>query len=369
MMLLYARRLLQRQALRLSLTIIAVALCAVMMQFLLATYRGVADGSVDYVRANECDLWVVQRNSTNMLRGTSFLTAERGDSIARRAHVRSASPVLLLLPNIRTAAGQATIFLAGYDPSQSVGGPPEIVEGRTISSDSDIVLDKAFARKLGISIGDVVTINDSALTVTGISTGTNAFVIQYGFVTLERARRVAGIPNLVSMYLITVDSGADVSDVKHDIESSVAGVAVFDHDRFLANNLNEMESGFLPLLYAIAGIGLVVMTVVLSLLLSITILERRRDFAIMKTLGAPSGYLPASIALQSAMTALLGLTVAAIVYPALIALIETVSPAINTTTTVSQVALVAGACTLVSQVSALLAMRRLRTIYAMEVFR
>lgn len=53
-----------------------------------------------------------------------------------------------------------------------------------------------------------------------------------------------------------------------------------------------MESGILPLLYVIALIGAVVLTVILSLLLSINILKRRKDFAVMKTLGSPQRYLP-----------------------------------------------------------------------------
>ncbi len=52
-----------------------------------------------------------------------------------------------------------------------------------------------------------------------------------------------------------------------------------------------MKSGFLPLLYTVAAIGAVVLTVILSLLLSVNILERRRDFAVLKTLGSPPAFL------------------------------------------------------------------------------
>ena len=118
-----------------------------------------------------------------------------------------------------------------------------------------------------------------------------------------------------------------------------------------------------------SGIGVIVMTTVLSLLLSITILERRRDFAIMKTLGAPRGYLPVSVALQSLLLALLGIACGMLLYPLLVSAVESASPEISTRTTAAQAALVTGICVAVSQASALFSMRRLRTIYAMEVFR
>lgn len=368
-MVLYARRLLQRQPQRLLLTILAIALCAVMMQFLLASYQGVSDGSVAYIRRNASDLWVMQRNTTNLLRGTSFLTSAHGEALRVNTQVRSASPVLLLLPTLHAGARSSTVFLAGYEASRGKGGPPQIVEGRAIAGDDEIVLDRSFATKLQITPGDTVRIQETRLCVTGLSEGTNAFVIQYAFVTLACAQRIAGIPDLVSLYIIDLAGGSDPQTVAHDLERDDGTIAVFTHAAFLDNNLKEMESGFLPLLFAIAGIGVVVMTIILSLLLSITILERRKDLAIMKTLGAPRGYLPAGIALLSLLLALLGIAAAGMLYPLLVILVEHLSPEINTLTTLPHVVLVVAICVTISQVSALMAMRRLRSIYALEVFR
>lgn len=368
-MVLYARRLLQRQPQRLLLTIMAIALCAVMMQFLLASYQGVSDGSVEYIRKNVCDLWVMQRNTTNLLRGTSFLTSAHGDALRASSRVRTASPVLLLLPTLHAGRRSSTIFLAGYEVSAGRGGPPEMVEGRAIAGDDEIVLDRSFGMKLGIVPGDTVRIQESRLVVTGLSEGTNAFVIQYGFVTLACAQRIAGIPDLVSLYIIDLTGGSDVHAVARDLEREVGSIAVFPHATFLDNNLKEMESGFLPLLFAIAGIGVVVMTIILSLLLSITILERRKDLAIMKTLGAPRGYLPGGVALLALLLALLGIVAATLLYPLLVGIVESLSPEISTQTTLPHVVLVVAICVTISQVSAMLAMRRLRSIYALEVFR
>ncbi len=367
-MFLYAFRLLQRQPQRLFLTIAAIALCAVMMLFLLATYRGVADGSVDYIRRNGCDVWVLRQNSTNLLRGTSFLTAAIENEIRSCDGVRDAHPVLLLLPSLHRGAQRATVFLAGYDHTQRLGGPPALFAGRGVHSDSDIVLDRAFARKMEVGIGDTVSINGTRLTVCGLSTGTNAFVIQYGFVTLARARSVAGIPDLVSLYLVEAAPGAIPDRLVRRIEEKVPGTAGFTDGTFLENNLAEMESGFLPLLFAIAGIGVVVMTVILSLLLGITILERRRDFAVMKTLGAPRGYLPGSIAVYALMLALFGIAAGLGMFPLLVSLVERISPEINTVTTLPHVLLVVALCIVVGEGSALLSMRRLHSIYALEVY-
>jgi len=51
----YALKTLQDQPLRLALTVGGIALCMVLMLFLLSVYRRVADGSVEYLRASHAD--------------------------------------------------------------------------------------------------------------------------------------------------------------------------------------------------------------------------------------------------------------------------------------------------------------------------
>ena len=48
----------------------------------------------------------------------------------------------------------------------------------------------------------------------------------------------------------------------------------------------------MPLLYVIALIGAVVLTSLLSLILSVYVLEQQKDYAIMKALGAPVELVP-----------------------------------------------------------------------------
>src|SRR5512141_3426349 len=93
----YAVRTLRSQPLRLILTAGGIALCIVLVRFLLAVYRGVADGSVEYIRQNRVDLWVIQDNATNILRGSSLLSLDQINAIARTPGVRTAAPALFLL--------------------------------------------------------------------------------------------------------------------------------------------------------------------------------------------------------------------------------------------------------------------------------
>jgi len=295
----YAIRILFHQPYRYILTAGGIGLCIVLMLFLLGIYKGVSDGSVEYIRQNTADLWIMQKNTTNILRGTSILSTAHGYVLGDTPELENISPVLFLLSTIKMDDKSATVFLGGYDLTAKYGGPPELIAGRHILNDNEIVLDISFAAKHGLHVGKTVSLNDQSLFICGLSTGTNAFVIQYAFVSLKRAQSLIEFNNLVTCYCADVRVGAMINTVREKLVDEVPGVVVFTHDEFLQNNIFEMESGILPLLYAVAAIGSIVLTVILTLILSINILEYRTDFAVMKALGSPPGFLPKMIVNQA----------------------------------------------------------------------
>jgi len=364
----YALRTLLDQRLRLALTVGGVALCVVLMLFLWSVYEGVRVGSVEYVKRSEADLWVLQRHSTNILRGTSYLPEAQGRALRALPGVASASPVLFLMGGIDGDDGASTLYVAGFDPETGVGGPPALAAGRAPVRDDEIVLDRAFAKKVGLDVGDEVRIGDARLDVTGLSTGTNMFVIQYAFTTLARAQRLAGLPGTVSTWLVSLEPDAEAASVAEAIRAAL-GAEVYDHETFLANNVREMESGFLPLLYAIALVAAVVLTAILSLILSVHVLERRGDFAVMKALGAPSAFVPGVVARQALWIAALGSLAALLVFRPFVAGLEALAPEVGTRSTPLQVAVVVLAAVGISLVASWLPIRRIRRIYALEVFR
>jgi uncharacterized membrane protein YfcA len=71
---------------------------------------------------------------------------------------------------------------------------------------------------------------------------------------------------------------------------------------------------------------------------------------------------------QALMLTMLGMAAGVVIYPAMVFAVERLSPEINTVTTLPHILLVAALCIIVGQSSAMLSMRRLRSIYAMEVY-
>ena len=126
--------------------------------------------------------------------------------------------------------------------------------------------------------------------------------------------------------------------------------------------------GFLPVLYTVAVIGAVVLTVILSLLLSVNILESRKDFAVLKILGSPKWFLRRIIIAQSQLISFAACIVALALFFPLVNVLEIVNPEISTKSSLSQVIMVILTVGIMSFISSLISVRRLRRIYLMEAF-
>ncbi len=365
----YALKTLAKQYLRFIITAFGIALCLMLMLFLLAIYYGVSDASVRYVRENDTDIWVLQRHAANLLRGTSLLTSKHGSILKEVEGVKSIAPILFFTATVNVPGNTASMHLVGYDPGTGKGGPPEIVEGDSLQSNDQIILDYAFAAKYKLEVGDKLPIRDDTLTVAGLSSGTNLFVIQFAFITLAEARRLLGISSILSCYQVMIMPGYELRSVAEKIRYASSDFAVFDRATFLSNNIHEAETGVMPLLYVVALIGAIVLTALLSLILSVYVLEQQKDYAIMKALGAPAGFISRIVIQQSLILAGSGMVIGILMFDPMLNAVKRFSPTISAESSVHQVIIVASGLLVISLLSPIMPLVRQRRIYPLEVFR
>jgi len=364
----YVIRILTDKPIRFALTFTGIAFCIILILFILGVYNGVAEGSIEYIKKTPADIWVLQGNNNNIMLGTSIIPANYINIIKRDSLIESASAVFLFFTNIIVENDSATVLLTGYVPG-ATGGPPKIIEGREILKDDEIVLDKSFAAKHNIAVGNIIFIQDDTLRVVGFSTGTNAFVTQYAFVTLKYGQSIVDLPGLASFFIIKARDEKYIPTIMNSIKKKFGGtLSLFTNKTFLINNIREMEAGILPLFYAIAVIGGIVLSIILSLILSVNILEKRRDFAIMKILGSSQWFLDKLVIAQALAISLTALLFAIAAFFPLLRFVEYVSPEVTARVGVSHILLVAFVTIIISLLSSLLACKKTRSIYPLEVF-
>jgi putative ABC transport system permease protein len=357
------------QPFKFFLTAIGIAFCVMLVFFLLGIYRGVSVGSVEYVQKSNADLWVLQKHATNILRSTSILRSRHGIALEEMEGIDSVGSVVFIMASVQLPQGPKTLYFTGYDEETGQGGPPELFSGRNIAADREVVLDHSFAAKYHINLGDSLKVKNDTLTVVGLSKGTNMFVIQYAFISLSEAYRIIGFAGIASCYLVKLKKNTNQKTIIQSIRQTMPDVEVFDRETFLQNNIKELDSGILPLLFFIAMLSCVLLTSILSLILSINVLEKRRDFAVMKAIGAPVGFIIKTVIFQSFMLAFSGLLIALVLFYPLINLVEYLSPEVSIMVTSAHIAAVTAGVFIISLVSAVFPILKLRKIYPMEVFK
>ena len=364
----YAFKTLINQRGRFIITSFGIALCIILMLFLLSIFRGVATGCMRYINESDADLWVLQKHTSNIMRGTSLLMMNQGSIIKEIPGVKQVAPVFFFSSSVKTPNAFATVRLTGYDINTGVGGPPELYKGNELENDSQIILDHSFAFKYKIHLGDKITLNDDTLLVKGLSSGTNMGVYQYAFITLKKAQSLIGFPGIVSFFQVRIEEGSDPFKIAVLIRSKLPDVTVLDRKTFLQNNKHEMESGFLPMLYVIAIIGSIVLTAILSLILSVYIMEQRRDYTIIKALGAPSGFIPGIVLQQALILAVSGMLIAVILFFPLLKAVEKIAPEVATESSGWQIIGVFAGLIIISLVSSFFPVLKLKNIYPLELF-
>jgi len=339
------------------------------MVFLMAVYRGIEFGSVEYIKSNDAELWVLQEHATNILRTTSILPVKFKEIIEGIEGVSSVNPVGFLLASVKTEKGPASLYLTGFDPSTGIGGPPVIVEGRNVERKGEIVLDAAFAKKYGLESGDLLPVKKDTLLITGICSGSNMFVIQYAFISLDQLWSVMGFSDIASCFQLSTKESADKSQIINNIYHSLNDVVVYEKVAFLANNQREMQSGLLPLLFMVATISAIVLTAILGLILSVNIIEQRNDYAIMKALGSPGFYIHSLIHIQSMVLSFTGFILGIVLFYPVVLLVQFVSPEVSVISTFRQYLVVGAGILIISVFSSLMPVRKISHIYPLEVFK
>jgi putative ABC transport system permease protein len=304
-MLLLGFRYVIREPMRLGLTAAGVALAVLLTVFLAGVYRGAVSGSLRYIEQADADVWVGRTGTWNLMRSGGLLPLKTRERIARVPGVRGVEPMLAALAPATVDGGRRTLLVIGLWPGAASSRPKLVVEGAAVPKPGEVVIDRAFATRARLRLGDSLTLAEHRLRISGITRQTNLLVTQYAFVSREDLARLLGLGRSATFFLVRARD-EDAAALARRIEVRVPGVAAFDREAFLANNRREIASGFLPVLWAIALLGLAVGGTVVALMTYVAVLEKRADYALLGALGGGEGLRSLVVLEQALAAALLG---------------------------------------------------------------
>ena len=211
-------------------------------------------------------------------------------------------------------AVQANVYGLPSSPFRWAG----LATGDWPTSSDQITLSTDAASKLGVEVGDQVTIGDTKLTVTGLSDDPGSLFAQTAYMTHD----AVAADSSSTTWLVKIDSGADPSAVATAIRDSLKGMAgmpkpgttsgtlqvtpAADYQREAVTALTGDFDVFKYMLFAFAGIALMVGMIIIFTTFLILLAQRRRQIGLLRAVGASGGQVRGQFFVESVIVGAVG---------------------------------------------------------------
>lgn len=363
-----AWRNLARDRARLLISVGGVAFAVLLILLLRGLYAGILDSSTAYVRGVETDLWIAQEGTPgDFFHSMSLMPVSTIREIAEVEGVTGVVPLLARPVVFTHGARDVDFFLLGVDPEAPWAAPSTAEAGTRIPGPGEVVVDRVFADNNRITLGTVLDLRGTPLTVAGITGEGNAFITQFAWTHYADAELLLGADGVVNYVLVRVDG--DPEQIAPRIESQVSGVKPMTTSDFAQANISDLEEGVLPIIWVLVVIGLGVGTVVIGLTIYTATIERRREYGMLKAIGFTNRRLIAVVWTQTITAGVMGLIAGIALTFALAALLVRVTPVFVTSFGIADVAFVTAAALLMSFLASTLPIRPVLRLDPADVFR
>lgn len=212
------------------------------------------------------------------------------------------------IPGVVEAVPVGNLLLEGrvvdgieYDSFRRVSAL-RVVEGRAIQSGDEAMVDRVFQRGRNAKVGDEFRLFERSFRIVGVYEPEALGRIKIPLATLQDHVNRQG---LASMILVKLDDPARTEEVARAIK-----------EIFPKNDVRLTRD--LPILYArgtpalqtflklVVALSVIVSSLVILLAMYTTVTERTRQIGVLKSLGAPKGWIATQILKEAALISLFG---------------------------------------------------------------
>jgi putative ABC transport system permease protein len=374
-MLLVARKNLFSERTRLAISIGGVALSVFLIGILLSLFRGWNDQVGSFVEEVPADLWVASDGTTDFAAAGSILPDGLSRQLEFAPDVDVVSPLIVRPMEMYRSQDPSDktfdVQLVGYDPRIGLGGPLEVIEGKSPPGPNEIVVDKEMHERHNVNIGDKLVRGTKSLTVVGYSKGGDFVYTQVSFVTLDTATNFLDLdpPGQRTFIVLKLTEGADVDLVAERMELATPQVEFIKGDDFAQETRDRIMGNVLPILIVVLIVAFIVGLAVAGLTIYTATIEKSREYGILKAEGFTNPYLYRVVFEQSIVTGVLGFAVGAGATLLVAPFAQDRVPQFVVFVRWQDILAIAGATGLMALLAAYIPIRRLTSIDPVSVFK
>ncbi|MBL1141382.1 MAG: FtsX-like permease family protein [Proteobacteria bacterium] len=286
---------------RFVLTCFGLSLLLGVVLSMIGIYRGLVEDALTLARSPQADIWVVESDSRGPFAESSRIPGDTREAIARLYGVSAAGAITYQSVETKYGAKKLRLYVVGYELDR-LGGPDKIVAGRSIvRSHYEMVAD----RRSDLSLGDRVPLGRNMFTVVGLTENRVASSgdpvvylslrdsqeLQFELAPPAARREMArdeGVPgiNTVNTVIARVSPNVEPDLVAKAARQwkHLAAMTQMEQEIILTRSVVERARKQIGLFTAIL---LTVSTVIIALIIYTMTMDKLREIATLKLIGAP----------------------------------------------------------------------------------
>jgi putative ABC transport system permease protein len=290
--------------LRSTLSIAGVGLVIVLILILNGFLVGVDRVASTYLDHAPGSVIVARQDVKNFISSSSLLPPGTAELARKTAGVAKVTPILTQTVYFELHGQKQFVDMIGYD-SRFGGGPWSLVNGREPRTDDEMVLDRVLAEQHGITLGDKLPVLGRTFTVVGLSAGTVTWMMSFVFVRKTAAEALRFSPGATGFLLVTPANGISAENMR-DRLSTLPGTQVLLKSELIANDVTLLNRSFSAPLQLMVTIAFFVGVLVVGLIIYTSIIERQREYGVLKAIGARNRILYRVVTLQAGLVTIIG---------------------------------------------------------------
>jgi len=286
---------------RFLLTCLGLSLLMAVVLSMIGIYNGLVVDALTIARAPAIDLWVVEAGTRGPFAEATIIPGDTREAIARLHGVEDAGSVTYQTVEGAFAGGQLRLYVVGYEPGRP-GAPQDIAAGRPIArSHYEMIADT----RSGLRLGDRVHLGRNSFLIVGlvenhVNTGgdpavyitlRDAQILQFELAPpasrVQSARGAAPqSQDTVNAVIARVHANVDADAVAETIRrwKHLAASTQAEQELTLTRSVVDRARRQIGLFMAIL---LAVSAVVIALIIYTMTMEKLKQIATLKLIGAP----------------------------------------------------------------------------------
>lgn len=343
---------------------VAAALLLVLM------LQGIFDGAIRqvtyYLRSSPADVIVSEKNVRTMHMSVSALDPATVAAASSVEGVAWAEAIRYTTTVVSAGNGEQLSYVIGYDTATGRGGPQRFTSGRAPRA-GEIVVEALAADRLGVRVGDMVSVFGSAFRVSGLSRGGTTIVNSIAFITTGDFAARRG--DAIAYVLLGAKPGVRPAELAQRVAAALPGDTVQTRDRFAAEEASLVKDMSADLMRIMSIVAFLIALAVIGLTLLTLSLAKLSEHAVLKALGGRTRRLAGVVLSQAVWSVVLALGVATGLALGLGSLIGRINPAIGISIEASSVIRVGMAALGAGALGALIPLRRVVSVDPASAFR